>query len=182
MASDATSRPDDSPADFDEDAFADGQWDAGSDDPFADPAGANLFTAEIENVNASDWDDVDTDLIWGDDGGDVGGGDDPRPRSAVLIGAVPSRRGGCSPPRPLPPWNGGALCRVTGRTEKFALAERDQTDSPSRRGPRLSRHRRRPRSRRSCATSGRSPRRRAAPTSPSDSSRPGPGCSIPASA
>ena len=39
-------------------------------DPFADPASTNLFSAEIENVNASDW-DVDTNLIWGDDGGDA---------------------------------------------------------------------------------------------------------------
>ncbi len=75
MASDATSRPDDSPAEFDDDAFTDGLWDAGSDDSVTDPAGANLFTAEIENVNAADWDEVDTALIWGDDGGDVGGGD-----------------------------------------------------------------------------------------------------------
>jgi hypothetical protein len=74
MASDPTSRPDGS-ADSDEDAFADGPWDAGSDDSFADAAGANLFTAEIENVNAADWDEVDTALLWGDDGGDVGGGD-----------------------------------------------------------------------------------------------------------
>ena len=74
MASDPTSRPD-GPAHFDEDPFADGPWDAGSDDSVTDPAGANLFTAEIENVNASDWDDLDTDLIWGDDGGDIAGGD-----------------------------------------------------------------------------------------------------------
>jgi len=75
MASDPTSRPD-GPGDFDEDAFADGPWDAGSADPFTDPAGANLFTAEIENVNAADWDEVDAALLWGDDGGDAGG-DDP---------------------------------------------------------------------------------------------------------
>jgi hypothetical protein len=75
MASGSTSRPD-GPADFDDDAFAEASWDAGSGDPFADLAGANLFSAEIENVNASDWDDVDTALIWGDDSGDVGG-DDP---------------------------------------------------------------------------------------------------------
>ena len=45
-------------------------------DPFADPAATNLFSAEIENVNASDW-DLDSSLIWGDDdGGDaVDGGD-----------------------------------------------------------------------------------------------------------
>ena len=44
-------------------------------DPFADPASVNLFSAEIENVNASDW-DLDSSQIWGDDGGDaVDGGD-----------------------------------------------------------------------------------------------------------
>ena len=75
MASDPTSRPD-GPPDFDEDAFADGPWDAESADLFTDMVGTNLFTAEIENVNAADWDEVDTALIWGDDGGDVDG-DDP---------------------------------------------------------------------------------------------------------
>jgi hypothetical protein len=45
-------------------------------DPFADPASANLFSAEIENVNASDW-DVDTASIWGDEAGsaDIDGGE-----------------------------------------------------------------------------------------------------------
>lgn len=74
MASDATRGPDD-PADFDDDAFAVGPWDLGSADPFADPAAVNLFTAEIENVNAADWGEADTALIWGDDDGDVGDGD-----------------------------------------------------------------------------------------------------------
>jgi len=32
----------------------------------ADPAGVNIFTAEIENVNSSDW-EMDPDVIWGDD-------------------------------------------------------------------------------------------------------------------
>ncbi|OAN42129.1 hypothetical protein [Microbacterium sp. H83] len=45
----------------------------------ADPAGSNIFTAEIENVNSSDW-EMDPDIIWGDetvlthdvDGGSLG--------------------------------------------------------------------------------------------------------------
>ena len=40
------------------------------------PTALDLFSAEIENVDASDW-DFDADLIWGDDGGDAavdGGG------------------------------------------------------------------------------------------------------------
>ena len=43
-------------------------WNVDFADPFADPATANLFSAEIENVNATDW-DVDADSIWGDDVG-----------------------------------------------------------------------------------------------------------------
>jgi len=42
----------------------------------ADPTGTNIFTAEIENVNSSDW-EVDPDVIWGDEPGaapDVDGG------------------------------------------------------------------------------------------------------------
>jgi hypothetical protein len=76
MASDETSRPDDPPGDLDDDAFDDGVWDADFAESLIDPSAANLFTAEIENVNASDW-DVDTALIWGDDGGDdaVDGGE-----------------------------------------------------------------------------------------------------------
>ncbi|CAH0223486.1 MULTISPECIES: hypothetical protein [unclassified Microbacterium] len=31
-----------------------------------DPAGTNMFTAEIENIDSSDW-EVDPDVIWGDD-------------------------------------------------------------------------------------------------------------------
>jgi hypothetical protein len=54
-----------------------GVWDAEFTD-LTDPPAGNLFTAEIENVNASDW-DVDATLIWGDDDGsgladDTGGG------------------------------------------------------------------------------------------------------------
>ena len=30
------------------------------------PTGTNIFTAEIENVNSSDW-EVDPEAIWGDD-------------------------------------------------------------------------------------------------------------------
>ena len=52
------------------DAFGAHPWGEDFADPFADPASTNLFSAEIENVNASDW-DVDTNLIWGDDGGDA---------------------------------------------------------------------------------------------------------------
>ncbi|WP_396657594.1 hypothetical protein [Microbacterium sp.] len=37
-------------------------------DPWATgDLGADMFSSEIANVDASDW-DVDTDLIWGDDG------------------------------------------------------------------------------------------------------------------
>ena len=57
-------------ADTDE-AFGADPWEDDAADPFADPASANLFSAEIENVNASDW-DVDTAAIWGDE---VGGAD-----------------------------------------------------------------------------------------------------------
>ena len=45
-------------------------WADALGDPFADPATANLFSAEIENVNASDW-DIDTASIWGDEAGDT---------------------------------------------------------------------------------------------------------------
>lgn len=73
MTSDAASRPDELPAGSD-DEFFDGVWGDDSFEPDADPAAANLFSAEIENVDASEW-DVDTALIWGDDGADaVGGG------------------------------------------------------------------------------------------------------------
>ena len=50
---------------FDEVGLDDGVWEA-DPDPVSDPAAANLFTAEIEHVDASDW-DVDAALIWGDD-------------------------------------------------------------------------------------------------------------------
>ncbi|MFD4420532.1 hypothetical protein ACFWN7_03380 [Agromyces sp. NPDC058484] len=50
--------------------WTDGLADALSDPTAGDPTAANLFTAEIENVDASDW-DVDTELIWGEDGGDA---------------------------------------------------------------------------------------------------------------
>jgi hypothetical protein len=37
------------------------------DDPWATgDFGTDMFSSEIANVDASDW-DVDTDLIWGDD-------------------------------------------------------------------------------------------------------------------
>ena len=51
-----------------DDAFGADPWGDDFADPFADPASANLFSAEIENVNASDW-DVDAARIWGDDAG-----------------------------------------------------------------------------------------------------------------
>ena len=60
-----------------DDAFGADSWDDDLTDSYADPGSANLFSAEIENVNASDW-DVDTALIWGADGGEAatdGGGD-----------------------------------------------------------------------------------------------------------
>jgi hypothetical protein len=49
-----------------DDALGADAWDTDFSDPFADPATANLFSAEIENVNATDW-DLDADSIWGDD-------------------------------------------------------------------------------------------------------------------
>ena len=82
MSSDATSGQvplpfDDVPAPTDPSADA-GTLDAdpwGMDftDAFADPAVTNFFSAEIENVNADDW-DVDADSIWGDDGGSADDG------------------------------------------------------------------------------------------------------------
>lgn len=45
--------------------------DAPDDDaPDIDISGANMFTEEIENVDASDW-DVDSDLLWGNDGAEA---------------------------------------------------------------------------------------------------------------
>ena len=75
-----SAQPAGQPADPDE-TFDDAGWDADltdvlSDPTAGDPTAGTLFTAEIENVNASDW-DVDTALIWGDEGGDAivdGGG------------------------------------------------------------------------------------------------------------
>jgi hypothetical protein len=69
--------PGDPPAGSDVGVSGEDPWDelAGGN-----PAVPNLFSAEIENVDASDW-DFDTDLIWGDDGGnavvDDGGIADP---------------------------------------------------------------------------------------------------------
>ena len=61
MFDDAPRDPAEEPADFD-DFEADFWTDAAAD---ADPTGANIFTAEIENVNSSDW-EMDPDVIWGD--------------------------------------------------------------------------------------------------------------------
>lgn len=51
-------------------------WDE-PDDAFADLTGMNMFTREIENVEASDW-DVDSDSLWGEEdaglGADIGDG------------------------------------------------------------------------------------------------------------
>lgn len=48
-----------------------GPFDTPSDgDETYDISGANMFTEEIENINASDW-DVDSDLLWGDDGAEA---------------------------------------------------------------------------------------------------------------
>lgn len=81
---DAASRPEDQPLDdvpeeptsesADAYAFGTPPWADDFADPFADPT-SNLFSAELENVNASDW-DVDASRIWGDDGtqGDSSGG------------------------------------------------------------------------------------------------------------
>ena len=49
------------------DTFGEDPWSDDVTEALADPAGTNLFSAEIENVNASDW-EIDTELIWGDDG------------------------------------------------------------------------------------------------------------------
>lgn len=49
--------------------------DAGVDeelwDEHADLSGMSMFTQEIENVEASDW-DVDSDSLWGGEGPDLG--------------------------------------------------------------------------------------------------------------
>ncbi|GAA1801451.1 hypothetical protein [Agromyces neolithicus] len=71
---DALDRSADQPDGADE-VFDDGGWGAAIADALSDPAAgdptvANMFSAEIENVNASDW-DVDAALIWGDAGDDT---------------------------------------------------------------------------------------------------------------
>ncbi|MGO2746139.1 hypothetical protein [Microbacterium sp.] len=47
------------------------------DDASPDLTGMNMFTEEIQNVDASDW-DVDSNSLWGDEGtdivADIGGG------------------------------------------------------------------------------------------------------------
>ena len=43
-----------------------GVWTAS--DPLADLTGMNMFTDEIDNIDASDW-DVDSDSLWGSDDG-----------------------------------------------------------------------------------------------------------------
>jgi hypothetical protein len=53
------------PADTSDEFGAD-PWGDAVADAFADPDATNLFSAEIENVNASDW-NLDAALIWGDD-------------------------------------------------------------------------------------------------------------------
>lgn len=55
-------------------------WSIDFSDPLADPS-ANLFSAEIEDLDASDW-NVDNAQIWGDETGD-GGIDD----GGGLVGA-----------------------------------------------------------------------------------------------
>ncbi|WP_194420294.1 hypothetical protein [Microbacterium abyssi] len=72
MSDDAQGESAQQPMGFD--AFEETLWpDAAAD---ADPTGANIFTAEIENVNSADW-EVDPELIWGDDpaaASDIDGG------------------------------------------------------------------------------------------------------------
>lgn len=62
MSYDTPTDPAATPDDLDD--FDEGFWTGTAAD--ADPAGSNIFTAEIENVNSSDW-QVDPDIIWGDD-------------------------------------------------------------------------------------------------------------------
>ena len=71
MSRDATSRASGSPADDDLDVDVwDDDAEAGTD------LAPNLFSDEIESLDASDW-DVDSTLIWGDQGdaADPGGFD-----------------------------------------------------------------------------------------------------------
>ena len=58
---DASTDPAQTPIDID--GFDAGFWTDAAD---ADPTGSNIFTAEIENVNSSDW-EMDPDIIWGDE-------------------------------------------------------------------------------------------------------------------
>ena len=73
MSRDATSRAAGSPADPDDELDAD-VWD--DDAEVGTDLAPNLFSDEIESLDASDW-DVDSALIWGDPGGaaDAGGFD-----------------------------------------------------------------------------------------------------------
>lgn len=57
------------------DLFAGDEWDAGLGETWADPAAENLFSAELANVDASDW-DIDADAIWGEDPASVDHVDD----------------------------------------------------------------------------------------------------------
>jgi len=72
---DVPAQPTDPSIDAD-DTFGQDPWGDDPSDAFADPSASNLFAAELENVDASAW-DVDTELIWGDEGqgpaGDDGG-------------------------------------------------------------------------------------------------------------
>lgn len=70
MSRDATSRAAGSPTDPDDDLDAD-VWDDGAE-VGADLA-PNLFSDEIESLDASDW-DADSALIWGDQGDAAGAG------------------------------------------------------------------------------------------------------------
>ena len=184
-------------ADADDASGAD-PWDDGLADPFADPAAANLFSAEIENVNASDW-DVDTDLIWGDDDGrtrsTTAAAPDSTSRSErlALIRAEFHSAGRVHPPCHLSRWNWGARAgngqhggvRI-GRTrpdidvERGDRAGREEQEAPARRRPRPPEPRSHPPRSRGAGIRhdglvhnlGELAAEPAAPTSPSGSSRP----------
>ena len=74
--------PPQSPSANGEQPFEAEPWSDDFADALNDPAGTNLFSAEIENVNASDW-DLEASSIWGDEGelgaedGDILGMDFP---------------------------------------------------------------------------------------------------------
>lgn len=70
MSTDATSGAVGSPADDD---LGDDAWE--DDSEVDEDLTANLFSDEIEGLDASDW-DVDTTQIWGEDGGAAGSGGD----------------------------------------------------------------------------------------------------------